>query len=143
VPKLTEDKSKLIASLERKALRLKGFWETQCKNKETFDTLAEKYEDLMEIYELLEAEYNNLKADYDMLKKEVEDDKSESSSSDKEFVPESEKEKDIGVSDAPREINVHYTRSRRSAQQTEIVVAEVASASILFPMMLKLFVDLK
>jgi len=133
VAKLIDDKAKMCASLETKTLRLKEFWETQCKNKETLDTLAEKYEELTEKYGLLEGEYNNLKADYEMLKKEVEEDESESSSSDKEFVPEAEKDKDVGVSDTPREINVHYTRSRRSIQQTDIVIAETASASIPIP----------
>jgi len=78
------------------------------KNTKVFNQLNAEYEKLKEDYEELEAECNSLKAENEVLTKELNEKESESSESDKNFIPE-EKVEDVGVSETPREITVHYT----------------------------------
>jgi len=94
--------------------------------------LVEHYEDLSDKYEHLKVDYQHLKEDYELLKQGVRENTPKASSSDKEFVP-NEVEEVVGGSDTPREISIYYTRSRRSARQSETAAAEAESSSLPVP----------
>ncbi|KAK1427962.1 hypothetical protein QVD17_16739 [Tagetes erecta] len=84
------------------------------KNTKIFKELDAEYEKLKEDYEELEVKCNTLKGEKEVLERELEEKEYESSESNKNF-----NEEEVGVTVAPREITVYYTRSTRSKTVTE------------------------